>query len=73
MSVPHAWRRDSSGDIDWGAFQTDIHEGPECERCGMVFCENCEFPNFPEWLTEPCIQYDEIPGQLDIYDMLEET
>lgn len=49
LSIPHSWRRDEDGHVEyfelWGN-----HGGPECTRCGEVFCQHC---SSKEW-GEPC-------------------
>lgn len=37
----HRWKQDSFGDIDWFAFSSDLHNGPECEVCERSFCVHC--------------------------------
>lgn len=73
MSVPHAWRRNEYGEIDFWATESGYHNGPMCDRCYDAFCEHCEDAQVQELLSSPCVTAGEIPGQLDIYDMLEET
>ena len=44
----HEWKmkdreegEDSAGEIDTFAFSHDLHNGPECVKCGYSFCEHC--------------------------------
>lgn len=45
----HDWVKDENGDTKYFEYG-DYHGGPECARCGDVFCQHC----FPKKLTEPC-------------------
>lgn len=38
----HEWKRKPDGSIDEEAWECDIHEGVECERCGAQFCTTCD-------------------------------
>jgi len=47
--IKHDWQKDKDGCVihhDLGEY----HDGPQCVRCGEIFCRNCE----PEKLDEPC-------------------
>lgn len=47
VPIPHDWRRDKDGLV----FQFWDHcDGPECVRCGLIFCEHCDF----ELWDSPC-------------------
>lgn len=37
----HDWRRTPTGEIDEFAMDGDTHNGPECVRCGHMYCVHC--------------------------------
>lgn len=48
--MKHRFYTDADGRVDVWRLDQDIHNGPECMRCGILFCEHCS----PRRLTEDC-------------------
>lgn len=48
--IKHDWARNEDGSIDIFRLEVGYHNGPECIRCGHIFCEHCR----PEDYDEPC-------------------
>lgn len=48
----HAWARTPDGKIDYFAYESGFHNGPQCTRCYHSFCEHCNPDGFDEG---PCI------------------
>lgn len=38
----HDWKTDDTGSIDEFRFNDGSHNGPECRRCGVMVCHQCE-------------------------------
>lgn len=47
-SNKHIWRKRKDGEIDHFAVDFEYHNGPECEICGLHFCEHCHPEKFDE-------------------------
>lgn len=47
----HQWQCDKDGEVDLWAWSHQCCNGPVCERCGEVVCENCN----PDYDEEECI------------------
>ena len=47
-SNKHIWRKRADGEIDYFAVDFEYHNGPECEICGLSFCEHCHPEKFDE-------------------------
>lgn len=40
-SNKHIWKKRADGEVDHFAVDFEYHNGPECEICGLHFCEHC--------------------------------
>jgi hypothetical protein len=58
----HEFYRNSRGDIDGWRLDEGYHNGPECMRCGGIWCEHCDHGIYDE----------ECPnGQLEMFPLEE--
>lgn len=50
--MKHDWQRNEDGAIDEWAWESDVHNGPRCKRCGYNPCVLCD-PNFDDGECDP--------------------
>ena len=50
----HVLKKDEDGKVDYFAFSYEIHNGPECIKCGEVWCQHCE--GRPDFICDPCAE-----------------